>query len=507
MLEKEERILKQDAQEVHLNAESIQEMKIYHAMRSGINNGKKRSKRRFYSYGAGTVLATAAAVFLIIFSIGLPTGGTDDSGLGGSVQAASTTSWNDFAAYRKQPLTNRVVGDILERNLVKPVRQSATNNGYRMDVDGAVTDGRKVYILFNVHNDTDEEVIPADTKIQFGDFEVPYPHRGAALEMAYDTDSRIQPGQSKDFIYSTNYPTSIAYSKDVKFTLILTGTSDQALTSSSNKYRTSMEVSFQLEPDPFKDREEHTLPVNRTLTVDGQKIKVRQVQYTPLNTYVDLEYDPANTKQIFSLLNPVLITTTGSQTEKLVYPGRITADNSEVFKDRSQATLVFRHTELNQPDSAILKIEGISALEPDRMKFVVDLNKQQVIEAPTDDFEIVTSKKEHHATEAEILLRRKVSKLFYYTDSQGAVQAEYIGAGLADKFTDANGQVHERTNRETALHNFGGTTTSSDGEGVNEMSLFFGSQAADYPQPLTQSVERIWNPILETQSIELFSKK
>ncbi|WP_405110252.1 hypothetical protein MHH28_00390 [Paenibacillus sp. FSL K6-1217] len=506
MLEKEERVLKQDAQEVNLDAQTIQEMKIYKAMRSGMAQGKKRSKRRFYSYGAGAVLATAAAIFVIVSSFGLPAGGTDGSVLGGSVQTASTTSWNDFADYRKQPLTNRLIGGILERNLVKPVRQSATNKGYRMDVEGAVTDGRKVYILFNVHNGTDTVVNPGHTKIQFGDYEVPDPHRGAALELGNSGESRIQPGENKNFIYSTNYPASITDSKEVKFTLILTGTSDQALTSSSNKYRTSLEVSFQLDPDEFKNQV-RTLPVNRTLTVDGQKIKVRQVQYTPFHTYVDLEYDKANTKQIFSLLNPVLIAATGSQTEKLVYPGRITADNSEVYKDNSQATLVFRYTGLNQPDSIALKIAGISALEPDRMKFVVDPNKQQVIEAPTNDWEIVTSKKEHNATAEEILLRRKMTDMFYYTDSQGAVQAESIGVGLDDKFTDANGRVHDRTNRETPLINFGGTTVSRDGTGIVEMSLSFGSQAADYPQPLTQSVWRIWNPIMETQSMELFSKK
>ncbi|MEK3757005.1 DUF4179 domain-containing protein [Paenibacillus sp. FSL P4-0338] len=506
MLAKEERVLKQDAQEVHLHAKEIKELKIYNAMRSGMAQGKKRSKRRFYSYGAGAVLAAAAAIFVIVSSIGLPAGGTDDSVLGGSVQAVSTTSWNDFADYRRQPLTNRLVGGILERNLVKPVRQSASNKGYRMDVDGAVTDGRKVYILFNVHNGTDQEVIPADTKIQFGDFEVPYPHRGAALELANSGESRIQPGENKNFIYSTNYPASITDSKDLKFTLIITGTSEQALASSSSKYRTSLEVSFQLDPDDFKDQV-RTLPVNRTLTVDGQQIIVHQVQYTPFNTYVDLEYDKANTKQIFSLLNPVLIATTGSQTEKLVYPGRITSNNSEVYKDSSQATLVFRYTGLNQPDSIALKIAGISALEPEHMKFVVDLNKQQVIEAPANGFEIVTSKKEHSATAAEILLRRKVTGLSYYTDSQGAVQAEYIGAGLDDKFTDANGQVHDRANRETPLINFGGTMISGNGTGIDEMSLSFDSQAADYPQPLTLSVSSIWNPIMETQSIELFSKK
>lgn len=40
MLEKEERVLKQDAQEVNLDAQTIQEMKIYKAMRSGMAQGK-----------------------------------------------------------------------------------------------------------------------------------------------------------------------------------------------------------------------------------------------------------------------------------------------------------------------------------------------------------------------------------------------------------------------------------------------------------------------------------
>lgn len=40
MLEKEERVLNQDAQEVHLHTKEIQEMKIYNAMRSGMAQGK-----------------------------------------------------------------------------------------------------------------------------------------------------------------------------------------------------------------------------------------------------------------------------------------------------------------------------------------------------------------------------------------------------------------------------------------------------------------------------------
>ncbi|AIQ14381.1 DUF4179 domain-containing protein [Paenibacillus durus] len=490
MIYKEERILRQNAHEANRHAETFQESKLYNSMREGIMQGKKREKRRIYSYGVGVAIAAAAAILLTFSSIGLPAKEAAEH----SVQTASTNNWGNFKAYR---LSSRypALASALEQNLVKPVHQSAEKKGYRVDVAGAVADGRKVFVLYSVQNNTDKEVEQADFSLQFGDYKDPYPRKGSILDVL-DGESRIPAGQSVDFIYSSNLSPSIQYSKKVKVNIILTETSAEALVSSSNKYRTSLDISFELDPDMFKDQR-NTLTADRTLTVDGQKIKVSQVLYTPLSTYVDLEYDKSNEKRIFQLINPVLISKKGDTTEKLYYPGIITSDNSVAYSDDSKATLVFRNSRYSQPDSVTLKTFGISAVDKDQMKIVVDLNKKQIIEAPGSGLELVEPTPEDHAEAGEILLRRKIDNGRYFKNTFTI---------LADSFTDAQGKVHKRVN-STVLGNFGSHRLSKDGTAVDEFQFNFGEEAKNYPQPLTITIERYQNPIMDTQAVELYLKQ
>jgi hypothetical protein len=487
MTEKEEWMLRKNIDEVQQNVETMQEMKIYNAMRKGITEGKKREKRRIYATGMG-VIAAAAVAFLFTYStIGLP----DKEMLQPSVQSASTKLTNDFKAYRTFSRLDSALASALEQNIVMPVGQSSVNKGYRIDVTGAVTDGRKVYVLYSVQNNTDEVVIHADFGLQFEGIKESSLHKGASLSMLA-SESRIQPGQSMDFIYSTNLSPAIKYPKKVNYNIILTETSDKALLSSSNKYRTSLDVAFELDPDMLK-AQERILNTEGTLTVDGQKIKVTGVQYTPLSTYVDLEYDQNNDKQIFQLINPVLISKKGDITDKLYYPDTINADNSEIYSDNSKFTLVFKHSKDSQPDSVSLKTFGISAVEKDQMKIVVDLNKYQLIQAPGTGLELVTPTPENNVEEGEILLRRNIENAQYLERS----------TRLAETFTDAKGKVHHR---EPSTNSFSSYTTSKDGSAVNEFGYNFGAEAKNYPQPLTITLEKYSNPIKDTQAVELYSK-
>lgn len=491
MIEKEERILRQDTDEINKNAETLQEMKIYNAMRGGIMRGKKREKKHIYSLGIGAVVAVAAAVLLTFSFIELPVNEVAEH----SVQTASTKNWDDFKEYRLSSSLDPALASALEQNLVKPVRQSAENNGYRVDVTGAVTDGRQVFVLYSVQNNTDKEATHADFSLQFGDIQDPYPHKGASLSML-PSESRIPAGQSVDFIYSTKLTPSVQYSKNVNFNVILTENSEEALMSSSSKYRTSLDVAFEIDPDMFKDLK-HTLVPDRILTVDGQKISVHQVLYTPLSTYVDLEYNENNDKRIFQLINPVLISKSGDITEKLYYPGILTSDNSQVYSDDSKVTLVFKNSQYKQPDSVSLKTFGISAVAKDQMKIVVDLNKKQILSAPGNNLELVEPVPEY-AEAGEILLRQKIENaqwLKTYTR-------------FADTFTDAQGQVHDnnRVNKTTSGGNFGGYSSSKEGTAVNELRYRFGEKAKDYPQPLTITIEKYMNPIMDTQAVELYTK-
>ncbi|KTD86837.1 DUF4179 domain-containing protein [Paenibacillus etheri] len=490
MTEKEDRILRKNVDDVQQNVETIQEMKIYNAMKKGIVEGKKREKRRIYTTGMGVVAAAAVAVLVTYSTIGLPNKGVAQP----SVQSASIKNTDNFKAYRSFSRLEPALASALEQNLVVPVGQSAENKGYRVDVTGAVTDGRKVYILYTVQNNTDEVVIHADFALQYEGIKDSSLHKGASLSMLA-SESRIQPGQSMDFIYSNNLSPTVKYPKKVNYNIILTETSDKALLSSSNKYRTSLDVAFELDPDMLKAKE-RILDTDGTLTVDGQKIKVTGVQYTPLSTYVDLEYDQNNDKRIFQLINPVLISKKGDTTEKLYYPDIINSDNSEVYSDNSKFTLVFKNSKGIQPDTVSLKTFGISAVEKDQMKIVVDLNKQQIIEAPGSDIELVAPTPADYADEGEILLRHTIANAQYLKYS----------TRLAETFTDAKGKVYKRAIKTTSAGNFGGYMTSKDGTAVDEMRYTFGAEAKNYPQPLTITLEKYINPISDTQAVELYSK-
>ncbi|WP_313636857.1 DUF4179 domain-containing protein [Paenibacillus sp.] len=495
MTEKEERILHKNIDEVQQNVETIQEMKIYNAMKKGIVEGKKREKRRIYTTGMGVVAAAVVAFLFTYSTIGLP----NKEVVQPSVQSASTIKTDDFKAYRSFSRLDPALVSALEQNLVVPVGQSAENKGYRIDVTGAVTDGRKVYVLYSVQNNTDEVVIHADFALQFEGIKESSLHKGASLSMLA-SESGIQPGQSMDFIYSTTLSPTVKYPKKVNYNVILTETSDKALQSSSNKYRTSLDVAFELDPDMLK-AQERTLDTDGTLTVDGQKIKVNQVLYTPLSTYVDLEYDQNNDKRIFQLINPVLISKHDGTEDKYYYPSVITSDNSEVYSDDSKSTLVFRNSKKilkSMPDTVALKSFGISAVEKDEMKIVVDLNKQQIIEAPGSGLELVTPTPENDAMEGTILLRHKLENaqyLNYYNRT-------------SETFTDGEGKVHQSgyTTNRSAVLNFGGFMRAQDGAGVDEFIYNFGAEAKNYPQPLTITLEKYINPIMDTQAVELYSK-
>ncbi|MNO17057.1 hypothetical protein D3C76_67480 [compost metagenome] len=483
MPEKEERLLQQNVEEITERAGSVGDMEIYKAMRSGILEGKKRDHKRKYSYGIA-----AAAAAIIAAPIAFPY--ADNPQVREArlpVQSAAVKSWNDSKLFQSANFSDPALVSALERNIIKPIYKSAEKKGIRVEVLGAVTDGRKVFILYSVQNHSDQTVVHADFTLDYGDFKAP--SIGASLEMAASSNI-IEAGQTVNFAYSVTLQPSVKYPKSVKYSTVFTETSDKALASSSNKYRTSLSIPFELDPDMFKAQTKQ-VTVNRTLSVEGQKIKANQILYTPLATYLDLAYDEKNSKQIFQLLNPVLIGKNGDATQKMYYPGTITSANSEVYKDGSKFTLVFRNTPDKPFDTASLKIAGIAALDKNQLSITVDLHKNQIIHAP--DTDLTLAEPAGKTGEGQILLSRTMKNLPFLNSTT---------MRLADSYTDAKGAVHPITG-----DNGGYTSRVTSDEEIKEGYMFsFGKKALDYPQPLTIAIERYWNPILESHSLELYSK-
>jgi len=478
MLDKEYQLIK-DSTMLKEKSDSLPELKLSSAVREGMQQGRKREQRRKYSVSIGTLAAMSAVVLLLFIVNRSPFTEIQDR----NVQTSSISSVNGLESFPSDLVRDSSLRKTLESGLVKPINLMTEKNGYAVELLGAVTDGRKAHVLFNVINHKDVDIIMRGFSLEFGGYAAP--SFGARFDNLSGV-GQISAGQSSYYVYSTDLLPNDPYTNEANIRFSLSDTSGQALNSTSKKYVTSMDISLKLEPNMFKDKERVYSP-NRTLTVDGQKIKVRQLVFTPLNTYVDLEYDQTNEKQIYKLLNPVLIGKRGELVEKLYYPQSTLRDNSKV-------TLVYKSSQLDQLGTLSLKTFGIAAVNKNKLKIVVDLNKKQIIDAPDNDLQMFDSDPSSGA--GEVYFQRKL---------ENARAAESFGMWLEDSFTDATGAKHSRLSPDDISHS-GLLMSVKDDTIEDQTSYNFGEKAVQYPQPLTIKVKQYWIPIKDTQAVELLNK-
>lgn len=75
---------------------------------------------------------------------------------------------------------------------------------------------------------------------------------------------------------------------------------------------------------------------------------------------------------------------------------------------------------------------------------------------------------------------------------------------LSDTFTDANGQSHKTAGENGQISR---SSSNKESTAVDQYLYNFGKEAVEYPQPLTLTIERYWNPIMDTQTVEFSSQK
>ncbi|WP_151737648.1 hypothetical protein [Paenibacillus tengchongensis] len=483
---REERLLQQDASEMNQLAEGQPEMNIYEAMRKGVNQGKMRYRKRRYALGITLSLAAAAAImlFTLPFIQKRMESPAANAFQDGYMEVTLDKSWSDSAKFSTASFSDVSLTNALKRGFIQPVYTSLVQKGFRVEMMGGVTDGRRVLLLYSVKNMTEQTVRHADFALNYGGHDVA--DTGASLDIT-DEDDHILPGQTEYFAYSSYLSPSAEYSKEARYDLTFTQISTQAQTSSSNKYRTSLSIPFELDPHWLKTTKEAYDP-QRTLTVAGQNIHVSQVLYTPLNTYVDVEYDGSNDYNIFQLIEPSLVGTTNGNRKTLNYLKSITSLNTDVYLDDSQATLVLDPSPALELDAARLQVAGIAAVPKEQMQIVVDINKHEVLEAP-DSLLTLTAKTEE--TER--------GRLTFEHRREHALMENSFSMRLKNTYTDAAGKEH------TQEGDTGSSSQSSSGNDIvyDELTYYFGPKASTYPQPLTIEIERYWNPVLEKGSVDL----
>jgi hypothetical protein len=113
------------------------------------------------------------------------------------------------------------------------------------------------------------------------------------------------------------------------------------------------------------------IPINQTLTVDGQLIDVKQATLYPTRLVLDVKFDPKNTKKIFGLNDLQLVDERGRAWR---------TDTATGEDDRS---IYFESMYFSEPKKLTLQGSGFSGLDKEDLDLVLDLKTRQIKGGPT----------------------------------------------------------------------------------------------------------------------------
>ncbi|CAH1190723.1 hypothetical protein PAECIP111892_00310 [Paenibacillus auburnensis] len=218
--------------------------------------------------------------------------------------------------------------------------------------------------------------------------------------------------------------------------------------------------------------------IDQTLTIAGQHIQIDDVYLSTTGVYLDYAYDPQNTKQIFSMLNPQLLMGSKGDFTNLALLRTLAVEGN--------SRLVFANdSRFSQPLK--LQIGGILALDKEATELIIDTEKQEIIKAPDNHLKMSLYSTDKGSTMILEYLRAP------------AKQRLYNSLMIGSEFTDADGQIHSASQFDISIPQ---RQESAEKKSI-PLLHYLGLGSNKYSQPLTFTITGYPNPIQETLSLPI----
>ncbi|WP_379141590.1 DUF4179 domain-containing protein [Paenibacillus sp. sgz500992] len=464
----EENLLKEYFDGLSGQVEEISEIKLNAAIRSGMSGPRsyRISAGKRYSIGIAAVLA-------IVILFAFPWIGKQAEPQNAQSPLVSAQSSNAFEAYRKVASGNITVSSAIDAGLVQRISgASAQQNGYVLTVDGIAADRKGILILYSLQNNTSRK--SQVNRLQLageGYSAVNYPNGWSPKD--------VQPGITLGYEVLQWGGDFRSLPDQITFELNL-GEKTKTATSSGVKPLAQLSVPITLDHDKMAKTGE-LIHVDRTLTIAGQEVDVNEVYISTTGIYVEEEYNPQNSKQIFGLLNPRMLLGSEDQFMSL--------SSFRTLVVEGKKSLVFANDN-NSKQPLRLQIDGIHALAKDATELIIDTEKQQIIKAPDKNLKVSVNS----TAEGSTMI------LEYYTPLPTTRFSDSIILLLDDEFKDASGQVYSTIMSDISIP---ARKESSDKAALPPTLYYYALGKAKLPQPLTFTLNGYPNPLKETVSLSI----
>ncbi|WP_310832847.1 hypothetical protein [Paenibacillus pedocola] len=467
----EERLLKDYFEGLSRQVEDVSEIKLQAAIRSGMSEPVRYRISAVKKRVAISIAVVIAAALLFTF----PRFAQQVRPHSAQTPPEMVQRTGEFDEYRVAAginpagYDNTTVFSAIEAGLIQRVSgATARQNGFVLTVDGIAADRMGIIILYSLQNNTKQRA-----RVNF-------------LQLTGTGDKPVNnlPGSgwnAKDVPTGTTRGYEVLQWGEEFRSLPDQITFDVKL--GEYKLADFGDTLAQLSVPILLDKEQmaktgEVRNIDQTLTIAGQDIQIEDVYLSTTGVYLDYVYEPQNTKQIFSLLNPqLLMGNSGDFTNlALLRTLEVEGSNRLVFANDSR---------YSQPLK--LQIGGILALDKDATELIIDTEKQEIIKAPDNHLKMSLYSTEKGSTMI----------LEYFRAS--AKQRLYNTLMIDSEFTDADGKIHSANQFDISIPQH----QVSEEKKLIPLLHYLGLGSNKYSQPLTFTITGYPNPIQEALSVPI----
>lgn len=241
----------------------------------------------------------------------------------------------------------------IDQSLLQKIGVTDEHDGTSLTVDGIITDESRMVIFYTMKGMKDPE------------------------KFNYDIDLLDENGKDLPVAFTHAYPTPSPDENvnenmiDVIFT---DGTSPPEELSVVFKARDTTraekwKITFPVDKNLTKGMKK-VIPVNQTLTVDGQRIDVKQATMYPTRLVLDVNFDPKNTKKVFGLSDLQLVDEQGR------------AWRTDTSTGEDERSIYFESMYFSIPKKLTLQGSGFSGLDKDELDLTLDLKSHRITGGP-----------------------------------------------------------------------------------------------------------------------------
>ncbi len=246
----------------------------------------------------------------------------------------------------------------VKNDYYQEIAVSKEKNGLEVVIDGAIADENGIVLFYTLNTDEKQKDISVEeTHLKSSDGEIL-----DLSSVSFGMPHNAEEGK-KTYSGTIEYFFEMPFkSREFEIDLKVAGDS----------VKEEISIPFNLKDDI---REKKTYELNKTVTVEGQKMTILDATVYPLRVAVHVKMDPSNTKEILAFEDMRLVDERGETWGKINgVVGSEIAENEQIIYLQSNY--------FHDPERLYLVFSRMQAVDKDKSKLVIDTEEEVILNQP-----------------------------------------------------------------------------------------------------------------------------